>query len=117
LPCPALAGAAMYALGIERRIIAEAARAEVAIGTTSEAEVSLVTRPVARLAVYLGACVRGRLRRCRLQMSLHNRLVQLAIVRHRVDLTADDRSTRELHALRIAVGRLRDDLEAEMPRL
>jgi hypothetical protein len=112
LPCAALAGAATYALRVERRLIAAATRAEIATGTASVAEVELVIQPVRRGLTYLSALARGRVRQCRLQMSLHNRLVQLAIVRSRADRQPSPRSTRELEALRAAIHRLRQELSA-----
>lgn len=117
LPAAVLVTATLYTLGVERRAIADAAREEIEQGTTDDVHVLLLTRPFRRTLGYLRALARGQLRACRLQMSLHNRLVQVAIVHHRARRRPSSRATRELEALRASIRTLQRELAAETSHL
>lgn len=117
LPCLAMIAAAAYAIRIERAVIARDAERELVSGVASAAELDLLRHPLRRTGTYLRTLGRGGVRECWLQMSLHNRLVQLALIHRRAARAPSPRLTRQVDAIRESIGRLREELAAMVGRL
>lgn len=117
LPCLAVLAAGVYAVRVERAVIARNARGEIAAGIASAGDVELLGHPLRRTRSYLRTLMHGGIRDCWLQMSLHNRLVQLALIHRRAARAPSRHLDRQVAALRESIGRLREELTREGGRL
>lgn len=113
LPCLAVIAVAVYAIRIERAVIARNAEREIAAGVASRSDVELLGHPLRRTRSYLQTLSQSGIRECWLQMSLHNRLVQLALIHRRAARAPSLHLDRQVTALRESIGRLREELSRE----
>lgn len=112
LPLAAATGAAAYALVVERHVIARELQGEVASGVVSTHDLQMLLATGARHTGYARDLLTGRWRRLTRHIALHNRLVQLALVRSALDRPA---GRRRRAALEASLGRLRAAVR-EFPR-
>ena len=108
LPLGAVMAAACYAILVERHAIARELQAEVDGGRITARDVRMLLATGARHAAYARDLLTGRWRHLARHVALHNRLVQIALVRSALG-RAPGRRRRD--ALEASLSRLRDAVQ------
>ncbi len=109
LPVAAVVATVVLALRAERAAIRRQLPSEVEAGVVSAEELALLQNVTARTASYTRQLLRGRVGRWRGLKRLHNRQVQLALIKDKAARQLDDASRQ---AIEQEVGRLREHVLA-----